>query len=317
MAIARRRATMCLFGFALLLVPIHAEAQPRGSGSGVPAQARDHVRAGMAYAERGKWEDALREFEEAYALEPQPLRLFDVAQARFKTNRFRAAADAYAKLIDAPSLSPEQHERVRAGLASSREKIAHVRVTVANARAGDVVTIDGVVAARDALVDLDPGHHVARLVRDGETTENAIDLEPGATMTVTLTAKAPPSPPPPPPAPVEAKKPGVPTLSWILAGTSLVSLSFGTYFGLVGLHKYNRLMDDPCAARKTCGRAESNSMKTHLVIGDALLGLGVATAGAALVLWLVARTTPAGTRETPNALRIIPGLGSGTLAITF
>src|SRR5688572_321094 len=108
-AIARSGATMCLCAFALLALPVDAAAQPRGS----PSQARDHVREGMAYAERGKWEDALREFEEAYALEPQPLRLFDVAQARFKTKRFRAAADAYAKLVDAPSLSPEQHERVR------------------------------------------------------------------------------------------------------------------------------------------------------------------------------------------------------------
>src|SRR5688500_16882954 len=61
MARAVRLALVSMLLLGPLAVSGAARAQPAPT-----VQARDHVRAGLAYAERGKWEEALREFEEAY-----------------------------------------------------------------------------------------------------------------------------------------------------------------------------------------------------------------------------------------------------------
>ena len=275
-----------------------AQAQPR------PQQAKDHTNAGMAHAEAGRWEDALRELEQAYALDPTPIHLFDVAQARLKTNRVRAAVDAYAKLEGASSLPPEQQARVREALAEARAKIAHARITVPNARARDVVSIDGTVVARDVLVDLDPGHHVARLLREGASIEKGIDLDPGGSVTITLVAPTKDAPIAPPPA--QAQESGIPTMTWVLGGASILTLSLGAYFSITGYRKYQRLRDDPCSKSKTCERIETNDMVTNIVAGDILITAGVTAAVAAAAWWFFSRS------PAPKA-----NVGAGSFAIAF
>ena len=277
-----------------------ALAQPRTQ------EAKDHASAGLAHAEMGKWQDALREYEAAYELDPQPIRLFDVAQTRLKVGRYRAAAEAYAKLEGSPALGPQQQAIVRDGLAEAKSKIARARISVPNARARDLVTIDGATVAREVFVELDPGHHVARLVRDGLATESGIDLDPGGSVTITMVAPTKDAPIAPPPAQEEGSS--VPLATWVLGGASVVTLSLGAYFSAVGFAKYKRLDRDPCSDTKTCERIETSSMVTHLVAGDVLLATGVVTAGAAFVWWLLSR---------PGSQSTKANVGIGTVAISF
>src|SRR5690606_1184368 len=92
--------------------------------------AREHREAGLALAEEGDREQALAQFEEAHHLDPQPATLFDVAQARMKTGRYRAAIEAYRALLAAKSsLSAYQVSVAQRQLEAAQQKVARLTVS--------------------------------------------------------------------------------------------------------------------------------------------------------------------------------------------
>lgn len=268
-------------------------------------QARDHVRAGLAYAERGKWEDALREFEEAYALDPQPLNLYDVAQARLKTRRFRAASEAFARLVESPGLSQVQRDRAREGVATAREHVGKVRVSSPAGRPTDTLTVDGAAVRVDESIEVDPGRHVVRVVREGETFgERTIDVADGAHVRVTIAAPqgrdAPEVAPTRPThdAPSERGS-SLPTLGLVLAGASVVALGVGTFFEIRGLNDWSDLKDG-CGQTKTCAPGAVDDARTTLLVGDIGIGIGIAAAVAAAYVFVF---RPGETSSTGAAAR--------------
>lgn len=151
--------------------------------------ASDHHRAGVAYAKSGKWGDAVRELDEAYALDASPIRLYDVAQVCLEARQYVRARDAYAKVVDNPALTAEQRQRARAGLETAKANVGRVRVAVVGAMPSDVVSVDGARLHTDA-VDVDPGKHVVTLIRGGATTEVAVDVVPRAESTSSRSSSA-------------------------------------------------------------------------------------------------------------------------------
>jgi hypothetical protein len=277
---AARLAVVALLGVAPITIALPARAQSKS------VQARDHVRAGLAYAERDKWEDALREFEEAYALEPQPLRLYDVAQARLKTRRFRAARDAFAQLLDSAGLSADQRERARAGLASSNEHIARLRISIDGGRPDDSVTLDGTAATPGKPTDVDPGRHVVRLIRDGQPIgQRALEVSDGADVTVSV-GRTPDLHPEgadrgPPRAKAAEPEGGISPLFFVLGGGALVAAGIGTYFELRGLNRWSDLRDG-CGRTKTCPPGEVDTARRNVLVGDLLIGVAIVAATAAV-----------------------------------
>ena len=145
----------------LVLVPGMAFAAP-------PRAAREHLDAGLAHAEAGNWDRALEEFEEAHHLDPQPATLFDVAQARQKLGRFKAAIEAYRALLAAKAtLSARQVEVATKGLATAEGKLARLTVQVVPEGSMDAVTVDDQPIVASPVV-LDPGLHVVRGLRANE-----------------------------------------------------------------------------------------------------------------------------------------------------
>ncbi len=253
-------------------------------------QARDHVRAGLAYAERDKWEDALREFEEAYALDAQPLRLYDVAQARLKTKHFRAARDAFSQLVQSQGLTADQRDRARAGLATANEHISKLRVTIENAKPSDTILVDATVAAVGKSIEIDPGRHVVRLVRDGEPIgERTVDVGDGADVATTVA----PSPeraaekgaPPSPAAPAE-KRSAVPPLALVFGGIAVVAGGAGAFFEIRGLNRWSELRDD-CGKTKTCEPGQVDTARRNMLVGDIAIGVAIVAAAAAVYVFIV------------------------------
>lgn len=271
--------------------------------------AKDHVRAGLAYAERGKWEDALREFEEAYALEPSPSTLFDIAQARAQLKRYATASEAYRTLLRDPnSLSASQLRIAKEGLAASEIRIA--RLVVTDVRPDDVVRVDG--TARDAKgpIELDPGAHTVEVVRAGETRESKLAFAEGVRRQVSVDAlgsagpaandAGPRSPdlPPPPPA-----RDASPTWAWVLGGGGLAVLGTGAVLGGISLSQRADLTDG-CGRTQSCEPGAVDDVRTKMVVADVMIGVGLVATVAAAVILLVsssnASTTQAARAPHPS-----------------
>ncbi len=263
-------------------------------GQSVVLQAKDHVRAGLAYAEHDKWEEAVREFEEAYALDPQVATLFDVGQARLQTKRYVAAADAFRRVLASRSdVSANQHQTAVDGLAKAVARIGHVEVV--GTEKNDVVEIDGAAVDPRGVIDVDPGRHRLVLVRGG-TRRPARQLvaEDGQRVRVSVKDEAAPGPgassPGAPtaatnvvgePPPAEAR----PVVGFVLGGLGIATVGVGAVLGVTALSRRSELADS-CGTTKTCSVSDVDGARTRMAIADVTLGVGVLATvlGAYLIL---------------------------------
>jgi hypothetical protein len=193
-------------------------------------------------------------------------------------------------------------------------------VVVARNRAGsDLVDVSVVVdgeTVRERLdakpIVLDPGPHTVRLAHDGQVLEQRIllrEAERNRPVSVTFGEPPPalvPAPAPPavsasapspaasagaPPArAVSAAQPNterpVPVVAYVLGGVGVAAMGGFVAFGLSGKSKGNALRDSPCAVTRTCSPDDTDAVKSRYLLADVFLGVGVASLGAAVVLFL-------------------------------
>jgi len=91
------KTTAFLLAALILLVGARAAADP-------VADAREHFEAGNGYFTAGRFADALREFEQGYAIVPNPKFLLNMGQTYRKLGRLDEARGALLKYMD--TLSP-------------------------------------------------------------------------------------------------------------------------------------------------------------------------------------------------------------------
>lgn len=99
-----------------------------GTVSAAPADARAQARRrfdeGVALVDRGDLTAALRAFEEAYALEPNPAVLYNIAQALRALDRSAEALKALERYRATAALDPARQAAVDQQLRELREKVA-------------------------------------------------------------------------------------------------------------------------------------------------------------------------------------------------
>lgn len=275
----------CRAGALVLLLTL---AAPRGALAQPPAAAqaaKDHKRAGHAYAERGKWEEALREYEEAFALENQPATLFNIANLRFKLRRYCGARDAYRTVLRSRAeLEAPAQKALDENLPLAESRIVHVDISGAEGQ--DVVEVDGVHVDFTHAVDVDPGVHEVILLRDGKRLlARQVTAEEGRPLSVSVRL-APPAPPPSGAAP--AGTPSAeqrPMTGFVVGGFGVVALGVGAGIGVSALSRHSELADT-CGKTRTCTKNDIDSARTRMAVADVTLGVGIlATAiGAYLLL---------------------------------
>ncbi len=109
------------------------------------AEARAHFSLARVHYERGRFEEAAREFDAAYAISPQPELLFNVFLAHRDGGRLADAADALDRLLALPELPPSlsraflesrrtaleasiaEHQAMEARLAAQEQALAEAR----------------------------------------------------------------------------------------------------------------------------------------------------------------------------------------------
>lgn len=88
--------------FALSVAPAPAHADK--------AKAKDHFRKGMAKYDIEKWDEAITEFELGYTEEPDPVFLYNIAQAHRRATRSQKAVEFYRKFLNKRPDTPNRKE---------------------------------------------------------------------------------------------------------------------------------------------------------------------------------------------------------------
>ncbi len=173
------------------------------------------------------------------------------------------------------------------------------------------LSVDGVVLASKLdgrAIALDPGVHELVFTSPGrEPVHQSVVLAEGelrrAVRVVMLPSTSEDGPHVPSPSPSIAP--------WLLVGVSVVALGSFTYFGLEGGSKMRSFSD----CKPECDPSDVSSARKKLLVADISLGVAVASAGLAVVLFTSSRgeSKPA----TSIGLAPIPGGGIAGFAGAF
>jgi len=212
----RRFALALLVSIAPATLPQLAYAQQRvfaqAAADPTVVAARARFAEGVAFFDKGEFENARASFLQAYALHKHPAVLINLAQSSLRSGHTLDAARDFARYMhDSTNLTPAQRAEAEKGLAEARLKLGRIDVS---APAGTTVTIDGDLAGTDGSTtwDVEPGSHTVKGGGD-TTTVNvvasqtaAVRLGKGINAPVPAVTPLPPEPvagptiePPPPP----------------------------------------------------------------------------------------------------------------------
>jgi hypothetical protein len=312
----RRHAAALAVVTALLLgAPTVARAQ---AAADVAAARELFVQAALESRE-GRWREARDLYAKSLDLKRAPITLYSLGVAQSKTGRLVDALESLRAFLAEPSVpaTAPYEQPARDEIAALDRRVARVKILVQpRGLAGLQVTVDGAAVPVVALevsrlldpgahriVAQAPGHTVAQAevtVGEGEAASTPLTLVPLPVVSLPIGRVAPPvSPPFGPPAP-EPRRPGR-ALPFALLGAGGAVFLTGLGVGLVGLRQGS--------GAPTRDGPEASAARVETVAGDVTAGVGVATAGAGVVLLLVQR----GATPPKAAWRITPWL-AGTSA---
>jgi PEGA domain-containing protein len=150
----------------LATVAGRAHAQRSGADKSPPPGQADLARAraldkegAKAYSE-GRYNDAIRYFEEAHRVGGPPFELWNVAKCHLRLDQPEQAAEMLERYLATPSLPPEDRDEATQQLESLRKRPS--TLTVSSSPAGAAVTVDGkpIEGAKTPLsVAVGPGPH--------------------------------------------------------------------------------------------------------------------------------------------------------------
>jgi hypothetical protein len=138
---------------------------PRASPDDL-ARARVLDQQGVRAFRDGRYNDAIRYFDEAYKLGAPSSELWNIARCYLKLDQPEVANEALERYLAQTDLSAEDRTNARREL----EELGHRRstVTVASSPSGAIVSIDGRHVGRTpASVDVAAGEHVVTVHREG------------------------------------------------------------------------------------------------------------------------------------------------------
>lgn len=144
---------------ALLGLAAQAAAQPRPRDDMARARALDQQGA-KAYQD-GRYNDAIRYFEEAYRLGGPPFELWNIAKCHLRLDQPEQAAEVLERYLATPNLPPEDRKEASQQLEELKQRPSSL--TVASSPSGANVTVDGKPPGEGShtpvTVTVQPGPH--------------------------------------------------------------------------------------------------------------------------------------------------------------
>jgi hypothetical protein len=176
------------------------------------------------------------------------------------------------------------------------------------------LSIDGASAAESLdgkAIEIDPGVHVLRLEAAGQdAVEQKLVIGEGErARVVVVTIGGSVSPTPPPPA-------ASPHAAWIVGALGVVSLGTGIVFYAVGYHERSSDLSDGCATQDICD-SQKSSVRTKLIVGDVLAGVGIAALVTSAILFVSGSSDESTTTSHAPRLDATFGARGGVATFSF
>ncbi len=154
-------------------------------------EADRHFKTGVKLFDEEKYSEALAEFEQAYALKPHPLVLYNLATAHRALSQYDQAVDFYNRFLSegADAVDKKRLKRAKKELKQLLALVA--RLTVTTAPDGATVSIDGReigTSPLDEALVVGPGDHVVSAALEGhQPAERTLRVASGDALDVALT----------------------------------------------------------------------------------------------------------------------------------
>lgn len=186
--------------------PVIATAQPRAPGGAAARAAEDLARAraldkegAKAYGD-GRYNDAIRYFEEAHRLGGPPFELWNIAKCHVHLDQPEQAAEMLERYLATPTLPAEDREEATQQLDALRKR--PTTLTIASVPTGAAVTIDGRVPAEGGRTPssftVQPGSHTIVLTHPTYATySQTFEAKYGRAIILDVPLQKDRKPPPP------------------------------------------------------------------------------------------------------------------------
>ena len=154
---------------------------------------------GLDFVDAAQWQDAADRFGRVLDLRYSPVAAYNLGLAQARLGKLVRSVETLRKLKAEPALDADVRESVTALLAETEPKLAWLTLSVTGACDGCAIVVDDQpwpAAAVDVAVPVDPGPHVAKLLRKSEViSQTSVEPQPGERISTTLSgAPAAPSP---------------------------------------------------------------------------------------------------------------------------
>ena len=239
---------MNTIGWAVLVVGcVGSPSWASASDKSGQDEAKVLVRAGLAQFGEREYPEAAETFARAYALDPTPGTLLDLAISELNADRPVEAAAHFRVYLTSAGEPPAKLESVRSKyLPRAEEKLARLQLVVP---AGADVVVDGQPATPDAAlgqVEVVAGEHDVEVRASGRTERTHVTAPVGSTVQMRLLVDAPPPaapepspslPPSPPPEPDRGASAARIGTTVGLGVAALAGLGVGIGFGAAAQEK--------------------------------------------------------------------------------
>lgn len=225
-----------------LLLSLGALAAPKVDPT---VKARAAFQAAQQLYQADKFAAALEKFQEAQALKPHPVILFNIARCHEQLGATREALAAYREYLkQLPTASDK--DAVEASIATLEKKLGPQVLTVAVEPNLSAVKVDGkLISGNPPTVELKEGEHTLEVSAQGYETFRRTFTIGGKPLDMNVALRAMPSDAPknaqltpdqpPPLPPLVAQQPDAPrarTATWIVGGTAIAAAGGALGLGL-------------------------------------------------------------------------------------
>jgi len=271
----------------LALVPAPARAQAPDQAVETPAQAA--YRAGVEHFKANRFEDAIREFNKAYRLDPNPVLVFNMARAFEETRQYTSAIEFYRRYL---TMAPESTDRQAVEdsirtleLLAAKNQTQAVALSVISQPDGATVFVDGrEVGVTPMKLDVAPGKHFIALERAGFVrASEEVSIDAGQPLERRVVLVQAPTPQP------AAARSGSSVWPWVAVGTGGALLAASAVTGWQAYRKADKLdqLDaDPSLGDEALYDELRDSGQAYALTTDALVVSGSLSLVTGMVLLL-------------------------------
>lgn len=228
-------------------------------------------RSQSAY-EEGRFQDAADLLEKAYALDPNPTLLFNLARAKEGAGDWEGTIETYRRYLEA---DPKAKDR-----AAIERRIKNIEAQLEQRRALE----------QKAEEERKRREAVERQAEEERQRREALEKE--------RRAKPPPPPPPAPPPPVKMEPRAVSPWPWIILGVGALGVGAGGVLGAMAADKHTLAVDEPVqtTAKELDDRAQGFALGANIAFAA---GGAVALAG---LVWGIVDVATLGEKTKPDVV---------------